>query len=464
MHIFSVRIEFIICLCLPSIPTPVIPSVLRKLHDVTISYQTCQPRIPCSHENTRIFFPAVLAIIWLSHLAGHHRTAVIISDETASAFDELGYPPILILLIPFFAALVGVPIARLIALRFGIVDTPISGSSKTHEKPTPYLGGLPVFIAIIAGTYIVLHQTDRILPDYFNIWLVMSSVAFIFLVGLWDDILGMIPGIKMLMLGIAGTILFFGGGKVVFIPEAWGIAGDVIAWVLTLFWILGITNAANLMDNMNGLAAGTSIVAGLSILVIASIGGDPVSIGLSLSLIGALLGYIPYNFPRAVIFLGDAGSITIGFYLSLLGLIAGRLPAPEGISAVSHTLAPILVVGVFVFDTFFVAFSRAKRKINFWWGGKDHTSHRFVNFGFSKTFAVILVWLLGAVFGIAGILAKISPWWLATLISIALLLAGIWFWRRLNRIPIENVVIGISNVRQRVIAVARTRGAGKGEK
>jgi len=383
--------------------------------------------------------------------------------ETASAFEQPGYTPSLIVLIPFFAALVGIPIARMLALRFGIVDAPVSGSSKTHETPTPYLGGLPVFIAIIVGTWIVLHQTTRILPDYFNIWMIMGSVTFIFLVGLWDDVLGMIPGVKMLMLAVAGTILFFGGGKVVFIPEAWGIAGQIIAWILTLFWILGITNAANLMDNMNGLSAGTSIVAGLSILAIAVIGGDPVTIGLSLALVGALMGYLPYNFPRAVIFLGDAGSITIGFYLSLLGLIAGRLPPPEGFSAVSHTLAPILVVGVFVFDTFFVAFSRGKRKINFWWGGKDHTSHRLVNFGFSKPFAVILVWLLGAVFGAAGILAKISPGWLATLISVALLLAGIWFWRRLERIPVEDVVIGMSNVRQRAIAIARTRGGGSSE-
>lgn len=361
----------------------------------------------------------------------------------------MGIHPSLILAFPFFITFTGTPIVRMFALKFGIVDAPIVGSSKTHEKPTPYLGGISLFIALLIGSFIVLSQTYRIMPAGFNLWLILAAITVIFAVGLWDDIRGMIPGIKMLMLGVAGTILFFGGVKVTFIPEAWGIAGQVISWALTLFWILGITNAANLMDNMNGLSAGTGIVAGLSILVIGTIGNDPITIGLSLVLVGSLLGYLPYNFPKATIFFGDAGSIVLGFFLSFLGLIAGRMPSPDNLHSLSHILAPILVVGIFVFDTFFVAFSRGKRKINFWWGGKDHTSHRFVNYGFSKTFAVILVWILGAIFGLFGILTKISPWWLALILTIILLGSGIWFWRLLDKIPVETVKIGASNVREK---------------
>jgi UDP-GlcNAc:undecaprenyl-phosphate/decaprenyl-phosphate GlcNAc-1-phosphate transferase len=369
--------------------------------------------------------------------------------ETTSSFDIQGIPISLILAIPFFATFVGTPIARMLAIRFNIVDKPIEGSSKIHAKPIPYLGGLPLFLALAVGSYIVLKQGYHILPPGFNLWLILGAIFLIFAVGLWDDVLGMIPGVKMSMLAVAGTILFFGGGRITFIPEAWGVIGQIIAWLLTLFWILGITNAANLMDNMNGLAAGTGIVAGASILAIGIIGHDAISIGLSLVLIGGLLGYIPYNFPKATIFFGDAGSIVLGFYLSFLGLIAGRMPSPENLSPLSHTLGPILVMGVLVFDTFFVAFSRGKRKINFWWGGKDHTSHRFVNYGFSKMFAVILVWILGAIFGAVGILVKISPWWLAILLTIALFAGGIWFWRLLDKIPVETVKIGASNIREK---------------
>ncbi len=372
-------------------------------------------------------------------------------EDSATFFETLGIPPFLILAIPFFATIIGTPIARDLAIRLGIVDSPVAGSSKTHEKATPYLGGLPLFIGLIAGTYMVLNQAARILPDDFKPWLILSAITLIFLVGLWDDLWGMIPGVKMLMLGVAGTVMFFGGAKIGFIPETWGIFGQVIAWVLSLFWVLGITNSANLMDNMNGLAAGSGVVIGFSLLAIAIIGSDPVGIGLAIVLIGVLIGYLPYNFPRASIFFGDAGSITLGFYLSFLGLMVGRMPAAEGIHAFSHTIAPILTVGILVFDTFFVAFSRGKRKINFWWGGKDHTSHRFVNYGFSKVFAVVLVWLLAAVFGGVGILAKLSSPWLAGLEAVVLLLVGIWFWRQLEKIEVETVLIGASNIRERQV-------------
>jgi UDP-GlcNAc:undecaprenyl-phosphate GlcNAc-1-phosphate transferase len=294
----------------------------------------------------------------------------------------------------------------------------------------------------------VLYQGSRILPENFNIWLILASFTVIFLVGLWDDVRGMIPGVKMLMLAVAGTIMFFGGAKIGFIPGSWGFAGQLLAWILTMFWVLGITNSANLMDNMNGLAAGTGIVAGFSMLVIALIGKDPIGIGLTMVLIGCLIGYLPYNFPRASIFFGDSGSITLGFFLSFLGLMVGRLPAPDGMPVFSHTVAPILTVGVYVFDTFFVAFSRGRRKINFWWGGKDHTSHRFVNYGFSKVFAVILVWLLGAVFGAFGILAKVSSQNIALVLTVVLLAAGVWFWRQLENIDVEDVKIGASNLRR----------------
>lgn len=379
------------------------------------------------------------------------------NDTTASSFDSLGLPGALILLVPFFVTIVGTPIARNIALRLGIVDAPVSGSSKIHEHPTPYLGGLPLCIALTGGLIIIFHQTGKILPEGFQPWLAISSILFIFLVGLWDDVMGMIPGIKMLLLAVAGTALFFAGGQVSFIPESWGVSGRIIAWILTLFWILGITNSANLMDNMNGLAAGMGIVAGLAMLAISIIGSDTLGIGLSLIFIGSLLGYIPYNYPKAQIFFGDAGSIVLGFYLCFLGLIVGRIPPPQNFHPLSHTLAPIIVLGVFIFDTFFVAFSRGKRKISFWWGGKDHTSHRLVNFGFSKPMAVFLCWVLGAIFGGLAILVKISSWWLASIITAAILLAGIWFWRQLDKIPVENVVIGASNIREKRLKIFQPR-------
>ena len=111
--------------------------------------------------------------------------------------------PLIILAISIFATIVGTPIARRIALRYKIVDAPIEGSSKTHSEPTPYLGGLGLFIAIIACTWIILNNPETTLLESVNPWLVLGSITLIFLVGLWDDLWGMIPGVKMLMLAVA---------------------------------------------------------------------------------------------------------------------------------------------------------------------------------------------------------------------------------------------------------------------
>jgi UDP-GlcNAc:undecaprenyl-phosphate GlcNAc-1-phosphate transferase len=153
---------------------------------------------------------------------------------------------------------------------------------------------------------------------------------------------------------------------------------------------------------------------------------------------GAMLGFIPYNYPRASIFLGDSGSITHGFYLSLLGLLAGRPSVVEG-HALTGTLAAIFVLMFFVFDTWFVALSRGKRKINFWWGGLDHTSHRLNNLGFSLAFVAILIWVFNAAFGVVALVIHQTAWWFAVPFSFLSFVAALRFWMWLNTIPIEEV-------------------------
>ncbi len=360
----------------------------------------------------------------------------------------------IILLICLSISLVGTPIARQLAHRFGVIDKPRGGAStKVHAKPTAYLGGVFIFIAFAAGIVLTLNSIGTFqglggagITDFLkhvNLTMVFIAVAFIFLVGLTDDILGisekragMHPGVKMLMLAIAGTILFFAGVKVGFMP--W----DFLNYPLTIFWILGITNAANVIDNMNGLSSGSGVVAGFFFLLIGYWNGDPVTIGLSLVLIGAMLGFLPYNYPRASIFLGDSGSITHGFYLSLLGLLAGRPEVVQG-HALTGTLAPIFVLMFFVFDTWFVAISRGKRKINFWWGGLDHTSHRLNNLGFSKAYAVALCWIFNALFGIVALIIYFTPWWFAIPFAILSFFTALRFWSWLNKVPIEEVDIGL---------------------
>ncbi len=352
-----------------------------------------------------------------------------------------------ILLFCFSVSLVGTPIARIVAHSFGIIDRPREKIHKKHEKPVAYLGGLFIFVSFAVGILLTLNTVSRMNGSGntaltgVNLALVFVAVAVIFFVGLADDILGMSekrmgmhPGVKMLLLAVAGTILFFGGVKVGFMP--W----DILNYPLTIFWILGITNAANIIDNMNGVSAGSGVVAGLFYFIIGSYNSDPITMGLSLVLIGAMLGFLPYNYPRASIFLGDSGSITHGFYLSLLGLLAGRPDVIHG-HALTGTLAPIFVLMFFVFDTWFVAISRGKRKINFWWGGLDHTTHRLNNLGFSKPLVAVLCWLMNAVFGIVALIIYKTAWWFAIPFSLASFLTALKFWIWLNKVPIEEVDI-----------------------
>ena len=360
----------------------------------------------------------------------------------------------LILLFCFSVSLVGTPIARELAHRFGVLDRPRAGATtKVHAKPTAYLGGVFVFVALAVGIIATLNAVGNIggqaeiraanLLAKVNLPLVFIAVAFIFFVGLTDDFLGlterragMHPGVKMLLLAIGGTILFFAGVKVGFMP--W----DILNYPLTIFWILGITNAANVIDNMNGLSSGSGIVAGFFYLILGYWNSDPVTIGLAVTLIGTMLGFLLYNYPRASIFLGDSGSMTLGFYLSLLGLLAGRPEVVQG-HALTGTLAPIFVLMFFVFDTWFVALSRGKRKINFWWGGLDHTSHRLNNLGFSKSFAVAVCWIFSILFGFVALVIYQTIWWFAILFALASFLGALRFWAWLNKVPIEEVDIGL---------------------
>ena len=358
------------------------------------------------------------------------------------------------LLFCFSIVFVGSPIARALAHRFGIIDRPAPGTPKTHRNPTAYLGGVFVFIALLAGFLLVSqdkHQIEEFVKggrsgffEDVNIPLVFIALSFIFFVGLIDDILGtrpkksgLHPWLKMGLLSVGGTILFIAGIKVSFMPS------DILNYPLTIFWILGITNAANVIDNMNGQSMGSGFVVAFFYFIIGSKNGDPLTIGLSLALMGTTLGFLPYNFPKASLFLGDSGSMTLGFYIAMLGMLAGRPSVIEG-HLLTGTLAPIFVLMFFVFDTWFVAISRGKRKINFWWGGLDHTAHRLNNLGYSKPFSIIIIWILNVIFGlVALVIYHTAPWFAVPFMFVAFFIA-LRFWGWLNSIPIEEVDISLS--------------------
>ena len=274
---------------------------------------------------------------------------------------------------------------RSFASRFGFVAKP--KIDRWHKRPTAMLGG----VAIFAATTIVYFSFVPVTHDSL---VVLGGSAFLFLVGLVDDLITVRPYQKLIGQLIGAGILIFFGLK---IPLT---GYEIIDIWITVFWVVGITNAINLLDNMDGLAAGISAIAAISLAVNFAAGGSMTEVLFISAFVGALLGFLVFNSNPASVFMGDCGSMFVGFFLSgavLLNQTGGR---SRGIVAV--IAVPVLVLFVPIFDTTFVTILRKLRGQPASQGGRDHTSHRLVALGLSERSAV---WMLYAFAITAGILA-----------------------------------------------------------
>ena len=251
------------------------------------------------------------------------------------------------------------------ARAIGMVDRP-DGKLKKHGEPVAYLGGLAVFVAFLVG-FSPFYDLDR------QVLAILLGGTLIVLLGFLDDLGDLRPSIKLLGQALAVLIVMKAGIaiKIVFIPP-------LVAYPLSFLWLIGMTNAFNIIDIMDGLSSGVGAVACLFLGVIALSAGQVGVAQMTLALMGALLGFLRYNFQPAVIYLGDAGSLFIGFMLGALGMI--------GIYARNNpiaVLAPILILGVPIFDTIFVMIIRWMRGINPLRGSPDHFALRLRKWKFT---------------------------------------------------------------------------------
>lgn len=273
----------------------------------------------------------------------------------------------------------------------GFVDIP--ARRKLHASPTPLLGGL----AIAGGALLTFLLLVYWLP--ISIWAssvigTLVACVVIIVIGLADDRYNLPPWAKLAGQLVAASILIFAGIQVRLpVPEWLNIA-------VTIVWIVGITNAMNFMDNMDGLSAGICAVASSFILLLAVINEQHLVAALSAGLLGACLGFLRYNFRPATIFMGDAGSMFLGFLLALLCI---QLRFPDNVNFVTW-MVPVFIMAVPIFDMALVVISRIRRGVNpFTTPGKDHLSHRLVSRGFSQNESVLLLYLLGGASGMAAL-------------------------------------------------------------
>ena len=278
------------------------------------------------------------------------------------------------------------PLALRIATKKQILDHP--GDYKTQRSAVPYLGGVAIVLAF--AVVVLIGAFLRPLATFASeVPIIIGIAVALSLMGLIDDLRGINPFVRFAIEIAGAVILFYVGVGVELFPTV-----QPLNVLFSVFWIVGITNAFNLLDNMDGLSAGVAVIASMLFFILGAVNGQILVATLAVALAGCALGFLRHNFHPAKIYMGDAGSLFLGFMLSVIGLKL-RFPSPAQITF----LVPILVLWVPIFDTVLVVTTRLAHRLNPFAGGRDHTSHRLVFVGIPVPTAVNLIYLSTAALG-----------------------------------------------------------------
>ncbi|MBC8505257.1 MAG: hypothetical protein H8D34_10390 [Chloroflexi bacterium] len=288
----------------------------------------------------------------------------------------------------FFIALVSsvvlVPIVRKVAQRLGQVAEP--RGDRWHNMPTPYLGGVAIFLAFVIAVFAFgrWDQSSR--------WLLLGA-GFAFLLGLIDDFVNITPQTKLIGLFLAASTAVFSGNITYFFP--WQAANIAVS----IIWMVGIANALNLLDNMDGLASGTALVVAAFMAYFFWQSGNMELLVLTLAIAGATLGFFFYNFPPASIFMGDSGSLFLGLILAALAISRGD----QASNVFAVVGVPTLIFLLPILDTAMVSLTRLLRGQSPAQGGRDHTSHRLVALGLSERQTLLVLMGVALLSGLSAV-------------------------------------------------------------
>ena len=288
------------------------------------------------------------------------------------------------------------PLMRKIAIAQGVLDRPNS-AHKSHKKPVPYLGGVAIIIGVVLVSYLALISSKF---TWSNFWLatsVLGPAIAMGLVGLWDDLKSLNPLPRVIGQSIAGLIVAFILVVNENVGNPTGITGLDVA--ITVLWIVGICNSINFFDNLDGGAAGTIAITAISLTYLAITGDQYFIAALSVVVAGSTLGFLIWNRTPARIYMGDAGALFLGVLIATLTV---RFK-PTTDNSISSFAIPILLLAIPILDTTVAVFSRLRRGVSPFQGGKDHLSHRLIRYGLSRKASAIMLWLLSALFGLFAV-------------------------------------------------------------
>ena len=307
-----------------------------------------------------------------------------------------------------------VPLMIKLGKKWNIMDVP--SERKIHTQAIPRSGG----IAIILSAIIVLLINHFLHWSRPSIFLkILPSFVVLIVIGIYDDKKGSNAILKFSFQTLAAILLYINGISINLISNPFGgyfVFSGWLSFLITIFWVVGLINAINLLDGMDGLATGVILISSIFIFIIAMISHNTLILFLSLLMIAITSGFLVFNFPPAKIFMGDTGSMFLGFMMALIGILGNRK------SAVSITLLfPIILLIIPIFDTFLAIVRRVVTKKNIFQADKKHLHHRFLSLGISQRKAVLIIYGFNIYLGLLALFSLIlSPSYFFVLLVILL--------------------------------------------
>ncbi len=346
--------------------------------------------------------------------------------------------------LPAVLSLMLTPLARRLAISVGAIDVP--DLRKVHKAPIPRMGGLAVAMSFFISGGIVYMFFPSVFPSGIRVWphflMLLDSIVAVLFIGICDDLWTLKPGQKFAVQAVAGALVYLAGYKITFITNPFGpglLNLGILGFPLTVLWVVGITNAFNLIDGLDGLAAGVAFISGLTILGVALLNGYLDTAVFAALLIGSVLGFLKYNFNPAKIFLGDSGSLFLGFMLSVISIRSSI----KGTAAFSIIVA-LLALGLPVMDTLLAMARRFMRSVideqsgsltrklhSLFLPDRRHIHHQLLANGLSHRNAVLILYFISSAFGLCAFLVTASN--LSSLLVLSLTaLATIFMVRKLG--------------------------------
>lgn len=322
----------------------------------------------------------------------------------------------------FILAFASTPLVKKLAKKIGAIDIP-KDNRRMHTDAIPLIGGLAICVGFLASTLIFTSFDVKIAA-------ILCGALIMVILGVFDDKYALGAKFKLAVQIVAAAIPVIAGVRIerIILPflKSGGIEFGWMAYPITILWIVALTNAVNLIDGLDGLAAGVSAIASFSMFLIALMQGNYVIAVMSAALVGACFGFLPYNFSPASIFMGDTGSTFLGFVmasLSVLGLFK--------IHAIISFAVPFIAFGIPIFDTSFAIFRRIKERRPIMSPDRGHLHHRLVDMGFTHKQAVLIIYAICIILGAVAVLSFKSKPLALTVALLGVLAAFIFrYWGR----------------------------------